>query len=110
MGAAVDKCMHYTRLIAIDDDWGLAKIGGTKIARPRDLDIEREKAPRLAAKDMILLLLIKLGIVIKPIRHPAIIERGPDCSGRHRRPHESEELSRRIDPRPGEPAVPIILV
>ena len=66
---------------------------GAKIAWARNLDIEREKAPRLAAKDMILLLLIELGIVIKPIRHPAIIERGPYCSGRHRRPRGSEELS-----------------
>src|SRR5215472_19264052 len=87
MGAAVDKSMHDTRLIAIDDDWGLAKIGGAKIARTRDLHIEREKAPRLAAKDMILLLLVELGIVVEPIWHPAIIERGPDCSGSHRHPH-----------------------
>ena len=93
MGAAVDKSMHDTRLIAIDDDGGLAKIGGAKIARTSDLGIEREKAPGLAAKDMILFLLIELGIVIKPIRYPAIIERGPDCSGRHRRPHGAEELS-----------------
>src|ERR1700690_1108917 len=86
MGAAVDKGMHHARLIAIDDDRGLTEIGGAKIAWARDLDIEREKVPCLAAKDAVLLFLIELGIVIKPIRHPAIIEGGPDRSGCHRHP------------------------
>jgi hypothetical protein len=53
--------MHCTALVAIDDDRGLAEIGSAKVARARDFDIEREKAPRLTAKDAVLLLLIELG-------------------------------------------------
>jgi hypothetical protein len=87
MGAAIDEGMHRTALVAIDDDWGLAKIRRAKVARARDFDIEREKAPRLTAKDAVLLLLIELGIVIELVRHPAIIERGPDRSGRHCHPY-----------------------
>jgi hypothetical protein len=82
MGAAIDKGVDGTALVAIDNDRGLAKIGRPKITRTRDFDVQREKAPGLAAKDAVLLLLIELGIVIERIGDPAIIERGPDRSGR----------------------------
>src|ERR1700682_5381657 len=105
MSAPIDEGMHCATLVTIEDDRGLTEVGRAKIARVRDFDIEREKAPRLTAKDAVLLLLIELGIVIKPIRHPAIIERGPDRSGRHRHPHGSNKCLGG-DPRLRPPATP----
>jgi len=44
----------------------------------------QQKIPGRPAEDPLLLALIGLGIVIKPVRHSAVVERRPNRSGQHR--------------------------
>src|SRR5262245_6866438 len=84
MGAAVDKGLYRARFVSIEDDRDLADIARAEIARFGDLGLESEKPPHRPAEDPLLLARIDLGVVVEPIRHPAVVERRPDRSGYHR--------------------------
>ena len=86
MGAAVDEGLDQPVVVAIDDDRGLAEIGGAEIAGVGDFGLEREKAPGRPAEDRLLLAGVDFGVVIEAVRHPAIVMRRPDLVGDHHLP------------------------
>jgi hypothetical protein len=84
MGAAIDKGVYGAVRAAVHDDRGVADIGGAKIAVVRDLRFETEEIPGRPAEDPLLLALVRLGIVVQPVGHSAVIERRPNLGGQHR--------------------------
>ena len=80
MGAAVDEGLDLAVLVAVDDDRRVADPGGAEITGIGDLGLERQVTPRLPAKDPLLLAGVDVGIMIEPVRHPAVVQRRPDRS------------------------------
>ena len=84
MRTAVDERLHRARFVAIEDDRRLADPGRPEVPRFGNFAVEAEIAPHRPAKDPLLLAGVDLGIVIKAVGHPAVIERRPNRSGHHR--------------------------
>src|SRR5439155_147556 len=84
VSAAIDEGVDRAVGGAVDDDRRVADLGRAEISILRDLRREGEEMPGRTAKDPLLLLLVGLGIVIKPVGHSTVIERRPDLSGQHR--------------------------
>ena len=78
MGAAVDEGLDLAVAVAVDDDRRVADPGGAKVAGIGDFRVEDQIAPCRAAEDRLLLAGVKLGVVIKPVRHPAVVVPRPD--------------------------------
>src|SRR6266403_5300804 len=78
MGAAIDQSVNGTVRVAVHDDRSVADIGSAEIARVGDFGLKPKKIPGRAVKDPLLLALVRLGIVIKAVRHPAIVKGRPD--------------------------------
>ena len=81
------------RHFPIEDNRRLADIGRAKIAGVGDLGVEAEIVPYRPLKDLPLLTLVDLGVVVKAVRHPAVVERRPDLVG-DRHPYGPANQSR----------------
>src|SRR6516165_7320556 len=78
MSATIDQSVDRAIWVAVHDDRGVADIGSAEIAGVRNLGLEPEKIPGRAAEDPLLLALVRLRIVIKPVRHAAVVQGRPD--------------------------------
>src|SRR4051812_19823657 len=78
MGAPVDEGLDFAIAVAVDNDRCIADPGGTKVAGIGDFRVEDQIAPCRAAEDRLLLAGVKLRVVIKPVRNPAVVVPRPD--------------------------------